>query len=298
MQLQFCCYLLTRFHGMLRPSSRHFDRGLLWIRTQSGELQLKLFSPEALKFHALFALGLNCLSSAAQDRPAPIEVKPTCQSVIATVMVGKVTCTAALCNTGSSQGGFAGLFSQAMNRGAIDGASFSTGVGAQLATTLKQTGCFEVLDAAGLEETRKEMEALGKVMPPPKAVDYLVKASITKAEFVVDESGFIGFKKTTATSSITLDTKLVNAVSGAVSEAGSYDATLERTSSGVSVPFYRSSSDAALRGTPFADVARDAIVKATTGLTSRILSQPPASGVSAAGKQPPQPAQTPASAPQ
>lgn len=234
----------------------------------------------------------------AQDRSTLSEVKRMCPSVIATVMVGKVTCTAALCNTGSSQGGFSGLLTQIANRGAIDGASFSIGVGAQFSTALSQTGCFTVVDAASLEDTRKEMEALGKAAPPPPQVDLIIRSSVTKAEFVLDESGILGFKSTTAKSSLTLDTKLVSTQSGTVSEAGSYDSTVERKSSGVSVPFYRSSDDAAIRGTPYADVTRDVIAKAAVGLTSRILSQPGGARPAATASPQLQSGQAAASAPQ
>lgn len=235
----------------------------------------------------------SCLPAAAQERAAS-EVPTMCKAVIGTVMVGKVSCTAALCNTGASQGGFTGLLAQAMNRGAIDGASFSNGVGAQLATALKQTGCFDVLDSVSMEELRKEMEALGKQLAAPKSVDFVVRASITKADLVVEESGFLAYKKTTATSSMTLDTKLVHAKSGAVSEAGSYDATTQRSSSGVSLGIYNSNDDAAKRGTPFSDVAREAIVKAATGITGKILAQAELQRVS--GPAPAAPVAAPAAA--
>lgn len=248
----------------------------------------------------LAALGTLLLAAVtrAQDGAATPEVKPMCQAVIAIVMVGKPTCTAALCNTGASQGGFTGFLSQVANRGAIDGASFSVGVGTQLATALTQTGCFTVLDSASIEETKKEMEALGKPIPPLPAIDYLIRSSVTKAEYVLDESGFLGFKTVTAKSSLTIDTKLVNANTGAMSEAGTYDATIERKSSGVSLGIYRSNDDAAKRGTPFADVTRDVIVKAAVGLTTKIVSQAGTSRPSATVQRQPPATESPASSPQ
>jgi curli biogenesis system outer membrane secretion channel CsgG len=242
-------------------------------------------------------LALALTAGLAQDRAIALEPNPVCKAMVATVMVGKVTCTAALCNTGAAQGGFTGLLAQAINRGAIDGASFSTGVGAQLATALKQTGCFEVFDSASLDEIRKEMEALGKPAPPPRSADYVIRASITKADLALEESGFLAYKKTTATSSLTLDTKLVSVQQGTVMDASSYDATSQRSSSGLSLGIYNSNDDAAKRGTPFSDVARDVVVKAATGIAARILSQLEASRPTGASSAPPAPQQLPASAP-
>lgn len=240
--------------------------------------------------------ALAVTSGLAEDRAAAPEPSPVCKAVVATVMIGKVSCTAALCNTGTAQGGFSGLLAQALNRGAIDGASFSTGVGAQLATALKQTGCFEVFDSASLDEIRKEMEALGKPAPP-RSADYLIRASITKADLALEESGFLAYKKTTANSSLTLDTKLVSVQQGTVMDASSYDATTQRTSSGLSLGIYNSSDDAAKRGTPFSDVARDVVIKAATGIAARILSQLEASRPTGTSRAPPEAQQLPASAP-
>ena len=228
----------------------------------------------ALAPRLVMAMALLGSAASAQDA-APSEVRRMCDSVKAVVMLSKVTCTAALCNTGASQGGWTGLLTQALHGGAaIDATSFSNGVASQLATALKQTGCFDVVDAASVEELRKEMEAMGKTMAAPRHVDFILRASIVKADLVIEESGFLAYKKKTATSSLTLDTKLVNARQGVVTEAGIYDATVDRSSSGVDLGFYSSSSDAARRGTPFSDVARELVVKAATGLTGKILALP------------------------
>lgn len=218
----------------------------------------------------------------AQEAAQPAEVAVMCQTVVASVMVGKVSCSAALCNTGAAQGGLAGLATQLALRGkAIDSGSFSVGVGAQLATALKRTGCFDVLDAASIDANRKDMEALGRPLPPPPSVDFLIRADITRAELFTEQSSLLGYKSRTVKSSLGIDTKLVSASSGGVSEAGSYDAAVEKSSSGIDLGFYRSGDDAARRAVPFAEASRELVVKVATGLASRILAQqatlPPAS---------------------
>ena len=244
------------------------------------------------RLRAALALLSMTATVCAQDSARPGEIKAMCPAVIATVMISKVGCSAALCNTGAAQGGWLGLATQIASRGSsIDAASFSVGFGAQLATALKQTGCFTVLDAASIEETRKEMEVLGRPSPPPPTVDFLVRSDITRADLVVDESSLLMFKTRTAKTSLGLDTKLVSVSSGAVSEAGSYDAVTERKSSGIDIIVYRSGDDAARRATPFADVSRDLIVKAAVGLTQQILSQAaPSRLATSAAPQPPVPA--------
>lgn len=226
------------------------------------------------------ALALVSLTTPAwaQDSAQPAEVKRMCPAVLATVMVGKVACSAALCNMGTAQGGWLGLVTQVALRGnSIDAGSFSAGFSSQLATAMRQTGCFTVVDATSLEESRKEMEALGRAPPPAPNVDFVVRTDITKADLVVEETGVLVYKSRTAKSTLGVDTKLVSAASGAVSSAGAYEAVTEKKSTGVDLgPLYRSGDDAGRRPTPFADVAREVIVKATVGLTNQILAQPAA----------------------
>lgn len=258
-------------------------------------------SRNGLKPNRRAALVLLALTTAswAQEPAKPPEVKVMCPAVIATVMVGKVSCSAPLCNTGTGQAGWLGLAAQIANRrsNSIDGASFSAGVGAQLATALKQTGCFTVVDSVSLEETRKELEALGRPLPAPTTVDFLVRSDITKADLVVNESSFLGFSSRTAKSSLGLDTKLVSASSGTVSAAGIYDAVTEAKSSGVAIAGYRSGDDSRNRATPFTEVSIELVVKAAMGLTSQILALPAPSRPSPAGvpQQAPVPAEAAAS---
>jgi curli biogenesis system outer membrane secretion channel CsgG len=239
--------------------------------------------------------AMCCSTAQAQERAAA-ENKPLCPAVVATVLVSRPTCTASLCNTGAAQGGFTGLVALAMNRQSIDAASFSTGVGAMLSTALKQTGCFTVFDAAGIEDVRKEMESLGKPAPAPPTVDYVVRASVTKADLLVDETTIMLFKKTTTTSSLTIDTKLVSSALGTVFEAGSHDASSEWSTSGV--PGIYTSGNDSRKNTPFADVARDAVTKAAAALTGKILAQARTTAVSSPAAQPLVAPQLPASAAQ
>ena len=226
---------------------------------------MKVYTLSASKSFILLAIALLGPNALAQNGTTLTEIKPMCQAVAATVMVGNTTCTAALCNTRASQGGLVGLAALAMNRQAIDATSFSIAVGVMLSTALKQTGCFEVFDTGSMEQLRKEMESLGKKLAPSPSVDYIVRASITQADYAVDQSNFLGYSKRTTTASLTIDTKLVSALNGTVSEAGSYDASSEKSSSGVA-GIYAS-------GNPFSDVAREAVAKAAVALTTKILSQ-------------------------
>lgn len=247
------------------------------------------------KAQVFLAIALSCSTASAQDRAVP-EVKAMCPSVVATVLVSKPTCTAGLCNTGAAQGGFTGLVALAMNRQSIDAASFSLSVGAMLSTALKQTGCFEVFDGASIEELRKETESLGRPAPAQPTVDYVVRAAVTQADLLVDETNILMFKKTTTTSSITLDTKVVSASLGTVFEAGSYDAKIEKSSSGV--PGIYTSGNDSRKNTPFSDVARDAVAKAASGLTAKILAQGGSTGSRVPAAQQAPAIQAPASAPQ
>lgn len=234
-------------------------------------IEVRVTAPKYMS--ALVILALTT-SGQAQDATKPPEMKTMCPAVIATVMVGKVTCSAAPCNTGVAQGGLIGLAAQLANRrNLIDAASFTVGVGAQLATALKQTGCFAVVDAASIEAARKEMEMLGRPLPPLPAVDFLVRSDINRADLVIDESNLLGFKSRTAKLALGIDTKLVNASTGAVSEATSTEVTTEKKSSGIDIGFYRSGDDAGRRSTPFDGISRDLVYKAAMGLATQIMAQ-------------------------
>ena len=208
----------------------------------------------------------------AQDAAKSLDIGHMCPAVVATVLVGKVSCSASLCNTGAAQGGWLGLATQIAHRGgAIDAGSFSTGMAAQLATALKQTGCFNVIDAASIDEARREMESLGRAPPQPPKVEFVIRSDVTRADLVIDESRLFAYTSRSAKTSLGIDVKVV-AVSGDVFDAGSYDAAIEQKSSGIDVGIYRSGDDAAKRATPFAEVSRDLILKTARGLTNQILS--------------------------
>lgn len=247
---------------------------------------------------ATLSLAMFVVAAIAQEAAKPPEVTAICPAVVATVMISKVSCSATLCNTGAAQGGWLGLATQIATRGsAIDGASFSAGFGAQLATALKQTGCFAVVDAASIEESRKEMEALGKPALPTPTVDFVIRSDVTKADLVVEESGFMAYKTRTAKTALGLDAKVVSASSGTVTEAGTFESLNVKKSSGVDLgPLYRSGDDSSKRATPFADVSREIIVKAVMSLTPKLVAQIGQTRVASAAS-PQAPATTPTLAP-
>ncbi len=222
--------------------------------------------------HLASMLALLALApvAVAQDKDSLSEIRSMCNATVATLMIGKVDCTAALCNTGSAQEGVSGLLARVMVRDSIDAASFGAGVVALLSTALKKTGCFEIFDPVAAEGLRKELATVGGSPAAAPTVDYIVKVSITKAERTVDQSSFIFYKKETATSTLGLDTKLLHAARGSVLVAGSYEASTDRSSSGLAIPLF-SQTNSAARADPFAGAARDAVVKATNGLTGQIL---------------------------
>lgn len=218
---------------------------------------------------------LTALAAAAiaqSKDAAPAEAKPACGAVVATLMIGRVDCTAVLCNTGASQKGVGGALSRALVKESIDAASFGNGVAAMLGTALNGTGCFEVFDPVAAEAMRKDLAAAGGVPAAMPTVDYLIKVAITKAERSVDRTQVAFFKNETATSTLGLDTKLVHPARGAVLVASNYEASSDRVSSGMAIPLFSQSSSAA-KADPFAGAAAEVVVKAANGLTQQILAQ-------------------------
>jgi curli biogenesis system outer membrane secretion channel CsgG len=224
-----------------------------------------------IRLVAALALLQGTQAALAEDDGATEDLKPMCAKTVATVMVGKMACSASSCNGARISPGLGALLAMAGHEH-VDPATFANGVGAMLVTALKQTGCFEVFDAASLEELRKEMDSLGQPMAPPP-VDYLVKATITKADVVRSTRNFVVVSRATTTSTLKLDIKVVSAKRGTIWDAGAYEASSDRSSTGVSTPVYSSNDSSGHQGTPLSDVARDAIGKAAVGITTKILAQ-------------------------
>jgi curli biogenesis system outer membrane secretion channel CsgG len=226
----------------------------------------------AIQLVAALAILTGTSATNADEDSGNSEIKPMCATTIATVMVGKMACSASSCNGDRIPPGLGALLAMAGQQH-LDSAAFSNGVAAMLVTALKETGCFEVFDAASLEELRKEMESLGQQIAPPPPVDYLVKATITKADVVRTTRNFVVVSRATTTSTLKLDIKLVNAKRGTIWDAGAYEASSDRSSTGVSTVLYSSHDSSGRQGTPLSEVAREAIGKAAVGVTTKILAQ-------------------------
>lgn len=234
--------------------------------------------PRSAPKHILAAALLATMAGPAlADTAGTAQVPNMCPSVVATVMVGKMACSAPACASGNSQPMppmFAGLLALSGHQ-VVNGETFSNGIAAMLVTALKQTGCFEVFDAVGLEELRKEMESLNQKIAPPPPVDYLVKATITKADTTQSSQHFLVVSRDTTTTTLKLDAKVLNAKLGTVSDAGAYESSSDRSSTGVSLIVFTSGDSSGRQGTPLSEVARDAVAKAAAGIASKILSQAP-----------------------
>jgi curli biogenesis system outer membrane secretion channel CsgG len=114
-----------------------------------------------------------------------------------------------------------------------DFSQLGTVMSSMVASSLEQTGCFEVLDRDALAELKLEMEMAGQEWKPERA-DLLITGAITSLTYQKRESGIAGsgltlglFSNEQSTARIGLDVRLIDVSSSKVaySETYSSDAT-------------------------------------------------------------------------
>lgn len=191
------------------------------------------------------------------------------------ITLGEVTCKASGCKSnGASQSG-GGLFALMQFAGVPNFEGIGQGLQDMFTGSLREVGCFKVLDREAMESIRKEMALAGREVKMESA-DYIVMGSITSVNFE-KSSGSIGYglipvvgaiSSSKQTATLGMDVRLVNVNTGEVAFSKTYTAASGKTSYGIGgfgaargVGFGGALSS--LSGTAMEEVSRDVIVKAT-----------------------------------
>jgi curli biogenesis system outer membrane secretion channel CsgG len=233
------------------------------------------------------------LAQPSEVREREINV-PKCARPVAKVIVSEIRCKSADCSSGAGQqdprryrwweyGGGAGSVRQPSYTGV------GTGMTEMLSTALSQTGCFEVMERASLDEINRELALVGKKVEA-EAADFLVTGSITSLGFEQSATGLGGlggffkgplalvagsvdFKKSKV--HMNMDLRVVDVRRAKVLGSRTLQADNQKSGFGLSAAGWGGGmglggTHASITGSPLEEVARDLLVRSTSFITETL----------------------------
>ncbi len=252
-----------------------------------------------MKFRSLI-IGSAALAAAALAHAQASEVRereisvPKCAQPVAKVIVSEIKCKSADCSSGAGQQDprryrwweYSGNVRQPTYTGV------GTGMTDMLSTALSQTGCFEVMERAQLDEINKELALVGKKVQV-EAADFMVVGSITSLGFEQSSTGLgalgglfkgplsvvagsVDFKKTKV--HMNMDLRVVDVNKAKIIGSRTLQADNERSGFGLSGAGWGGGvglggSHASITGSPLEEVARDILVRSTVFITDSVASK-------------------------
>jgi curli biogenesis system outer membrane secretion channel CsgG len=229
-------------------------------------------------------IGLNAWAQTSEVAERKVAV-PRCDRPVAKVMIAEIKCKSVDCGANSS-GDDPRRYKwwERMGTGnSVDQPSYSgvgTGMTEMLATALSQTGCFEVMERAALDEINQELALVGRKVEA-EAADFMVTGSITSLGFEQSSTGLgalgflpkpiallagsVDYKKSKVW--MNMDIRLVNINKAKLITSRTFEANNQRSGFGMSAAGWAGvgigGSHAAISGSPLEEVARDVLVRST-----------------------------------
>jgi curli biogenesis system outer membrane secretion channel CsgG len=234
---------------------------------------------------AVAAVVAHAQSSDVREREIGV---PKCAQPVAKVIVSEIKCKSADCSAGAGQQDPKRYrWWESMGTGNTVKQPTYTGVGTgmtdMLSTALSQTGCFEIMERAQLEEINKELALVGKKVQV-EAADFMVVGSITSLGFEQSSTGLgalgglikgplsvvagsVDFKKTKV--HMNMDLRVVDISKAKIVGSRTFQADNERSGFGLSGAGWGGGvglggSHASITGSPLEEVARDLLVRSTS----------------------------------
>jgi len=267
--------------------------------------------PLIQKFQPVLLAGVLAVSGIACAKETEVVEReiavPKCAKPVAKVMFTEFKCKAADCNGGSGKGqeNPSGSWWWSMGQGAAKQPGYSglgKGLSDMLATALSQTGCFEVMERAELEEINKELALTGKKVEAESA-DFMITGSITSLGFDQSATGLGGlalltnlpilgglsYKSTKA--HLNLDIRMVDIRKAKIVGSKTFEGNNERNGFGFGalglVPGIGvlGGSHASVSGTPLEEVARDVLVRSTVYVAENLAKKNITEHITVQGKE-------------
>lgn len=211
---------------------------------------------------------------------------PRCDAPVASVVVGKLTCKAAGCQTASSDPtGLAALIR--MSNGGAEQANFANvgeGMSAMLTTVLKNTGCFDIQEREAMDELAKELALVGKKVEVQQA-DFMISGSITSINMSTTKAavggGFIPIigmlSVTTKTADVGVDIKLIDVNRAKVVDSKTFVANNESTSASLGGMGFGGGGAligglSSFKGTQMEPIIREVLAQVATFAANKLVS--------------------------
>jgi len=246
-----------------------------------------------------FAIGLCAALGVAMAHAEPSDVKereisvPKCKAPVAKIVIAEIKCKSVDCSSGEGQVDPKRYrwWEHLGTGNAVKQPSYTgvgTGMTDMLATALSQTGCFEVMERAQLDEINKELELVGKKVQA-EAADFMVTGSITSLGFEQSSTGIgglagffsgplalvagsIDWKKSRV--HMNMDLRVVDVNKAKLVGSRTFQADNQRKGFGVSAMGWAGiglgGSHASISGSPLEEVARDLLVRSTVFVTDEL----------------------------
>jgi curli biogenesis system outer membrane secretion channel CsgG len=219
---------------------------------------------------------------------------PKCAKPVAKVIVSEIKCKSADCSSGAGQQDPKRYrWWDYMGHGGNVNQPTYTGVGSgmteMLSTALSQTGCFEVMERASLDELNKELALVGKKVEA-EAADFLITGSITSLGFEQSATGLGGlgglfkgplalvagsvdFKKSKV--HMNMDLRIVNVSKAKLLASRTFQADNQKSGFGLSAAGWGGGvglggNHASISGSPLEEVARDLLVRSTSFIADNL----------------------------
>jgi curli biogenesis system outer membrane secretion channel CsgG len=233
------------------------------------------------------------LAQPSEVREREISV-PKCSRPVAKIVVSEIKCKSADCSSGAGQQDPRRYkWWEHVSTGNSVRQPTYTGVGSgmteMLSTALSQTGCFEVMERASLDEINKELALVGKKVEA-EAADFLVTGSITSLGFEQSSTGLgalggflkgplalaagsVDFKKSKV--HMNMDLRVVDVRKAKILGSRTLQADNQKSGFGLSGAGWGGGvglggSHASISGSPLEEVARDLLVRSTSFITDTL----------------------------
>jgi curli biogenesis system outer membrane secretion channel CsgG len=240
---------------------------------------------------ALLAPVAHADPSDVQEREINV---PKCSAPVAKVVISEIKCKSADCSSGAGQQDPRRYrWWEYMGTGNTVRQPTYTGVGTgmteMLATALTQTGCFEVMERASMDEINKELALVGKKVEA-EAADFLITGSITSLGFEQSSTGLgalagmfkgplalvagsVDFKKSKV--HMNMDLRVVDVHKAKVVGSKTFQADNQKNGFGLSGASWAGGiglggTHASITGSPLEEVARDLLVRSTSFITDTL----------------------------
>jgi len=209
---------------------------MIYYNFQKGGINMK----RLLVFGAMLSLLVVSSVKAADKTKVEQQKLPLvkCSEPSLTVALGTVECKAQACEAGSGPASnfLASVFGAT---GGIQGVG--KGLGNMLITALKETNCFKIVDLEKFEKVKKQLEATGQIVKPPK-IDKFINLTITQIALSRSSGALGGFipipllgavSMNTQSAELGVDVSVMDPATLEITDAKSFKANSEQTSFGL-----------------------------------------------------------------